>query len=104
MTGDSPQPVDFTGGITATADLLSFEVRIKQEDMHTANMAKVQSHLQENGITFDTGMAIKQGQPVEKTWFLDWSLAGATPQTVMRLLRDNGVPFEVLVNTSEDEA
>lgn len=104
MTGDSPQPVDFTGGITATADLLSFEVRIKQEDLHTVNMAKVQSHLRENGISFDTGMAIKQGQPVEKTWFLDWSLAGATPQTVMELLRENGVPFEVLVNTAEDEA
>ena len=100
MTGDSPQPVD----ITATADLLSFEVRIKQEDMHTASMAKVQEHLQSHGITFDTGMAIKQGQPVLKSWFLDWSLAGATPQTVMRLLRDNGVPFDVLVNTAEDEA
>ena len=98
MSGDSSHNVDFT----ATADILSFEVRIKHEDMHTTNMARVQNHLQENGITFDTGMAIKQGQPVLKSWFLDWSLAGATPQTVMRLLRDNSVPFEVLVNTQED--
>ena len=100
MTGDSPQPVE----TTPTPDPLSFEVRIKQEEMHTPRMAGVQEHLQENGITFDTGMAIKQGQPVEKTWFLDWSLAGATPQTVMRLLRDWGVEFTVLINTQEDEA
>lgn len=104
MTGDSPQPVDFTGGITATADLLSFEVRIKQEDLHTVNMAKVQSHLRENGISFDTGMTLHGDQPASKTWFLDRYLAGATPQTVMELLRENGVPFEVLVNTAEDEA
>jgi hypothetical protein len=87
-----------------TTEELSFEVRIKQEEMNTPRMAGVQEHLQENGITFDTGMAIKQGQPVEKTWFLDWSLAGASPQTVMRLLRDWGVEFTVLVNTQEDEA
>ena len=87
-----------------TTEELSFEVRIKQEEMNTPRMAGVQEHLQENGITFDTGMAIKQGQPVERTWFLDWSLAGASPQTVMRLLRDWGVEFTVLVNTQEDEA
>jgi len=95
---DSSQPVG------STADLLSFEVRIQQEELHTPRMAKVHEHLQENGISFDTGFAIKQGQPSAKTWFLDWSLAGATPQTVMRLLRENGVEFTVLINTAEDEA
>tara|TARA_R110001632_G_scaffold11189_2_gene40536 strand:+ start:4205 stop:4486 length:282 start_codon:yes stop_codon:yes gene_type:complete len=87
-----------------TTEELSFEVRIKHEDMHTASMAKVQEHLQSHGITFDTGMAIKQGQPVLKSWFLDWSLAGATPQTIMGLLRENKIPFEVLINTQEAEA
>jgi len=92
------------GASLPTADELAFEIRIRQEDMNTPNMAKVLEYLEEYGITFDTGMAIKQGQPVLKSWFLDWSLAGATPQTIMRLLRDNGVPFEALINTQEDEA
>ena len=99
MTDDSPQPVE----TTPTPDPLSFEVRIKQEEMNTPRMAGVQEHLQENGITFDTGFAIIEGPP-QRIWFLDSYLAGATPQTVMRLLRDWGVEFTVLVNTREDEA
>ncbi len=104
MTGDSSQPVDFTGGITATEDLLVYEVRISMEEMDTPPMVEVHEYLHQNGITFDTGITLKQGEPISKSWFLDWSLSGATPRTVVDLLRKHKVPFTLLVDMKEDDA
>ena len=104
MTDDSPQPIDFAGGITATEDLLVYEVRISMEEMDTPPMVEVKEHLRQNNITFDTGITLKQGEPITRSWFLDKHLSGATPRTVVDLLRKHNVPFTLLVDMKEDDA
>jgi hypothetical protein len=82
---------------------LSYEVRIGVDGLVSTGMDAVNAILQERGITFDTGVAINDGKPIMRSWFLDWSLAGATPQTVMSLLKENDVPFEVLIDIEKEE-
>ena len=41
------------------------------------HLYKAQEELGKAGVTFDTGSALRAGQPISREWCLDWSLEGA---------------------------
>ena len=51
-------------------------------------LINIEEALEEKGITFDTGTDFKS-----RDWELDFSLKGATPPEVMKILKDEGIKF-----------
>lgn len=53
----------------------------------------IEDELRKKGISFDTGSDFSS-----RDWELDWSLHGATPKQVMKILEDKGIKFNATMN------
>ena len=73
-------------------------IRRSKHDENYTRAVELADELKKFEITFDTGID-------ENNWYweLDWSLVGATDQTVCQILRNENIDFDIVERVVEEE-
>ena len=73
-------------------------IRRSKFDENYTRAVELADELKKFEITFDTGID-------ENNWYweLDWSLVGATDQTICQILRNENIDFDIVERVVEEE-